>query len=392
MRPGILFLLIITSCLLLANIYYAQPILPEIAGAAGLPADAGGMIVTSGQIGYICGLLFLAPLGDVLENRKLCAAMTISAGISAFVAASAANPGVLCASMFLMGIFATATQILVVFAITLAGNANRGKILGIIACGLFSGIALSRPIASFITGLASSWRAVFLLSGIALIFAGVVVYLFLPTKKIRISGFRYVAVLRSMLTLLLSSRWLVRRTVVSALTFFGFTMFWSTAPMYLIEKLQYSRNQITVFTLAGLVTPPCMLMVGRLLDKGYGRVIIRASLLLIFAAWSISYLQPSAIIVFCLAALCLDPSSSAVTVSIQQSVLSDSPLEIRGRLNSLNISLNFCGGAAGAAIGPWLLSLFNWTTVALFGAAIMLFLLILGFNTGNNIRKSNQGA
>lgn len=383
MRLGILFLLILSSCMLLANIYYAQPILIEIAEAVGLTRDAAGMIVTAGQIGYIAGLLFIAPLGDLLENRKLCAAMTVAAGISAFFASSATSPGLLCMSMLLLGVFATATQIMVVFAISLAGSANRGKILGIIACGLFSGIALSRPLASFISEIAS-WRAVFLLSGISLIFTGVALYIFLPASKIKDSSFRYIAVLQSMMTLLFRSRWLIQRTVISTMTFFGFTMFWSTAPMYLFEKLQYSQSQITAFTLAGLITPPCMLVVGRLLDQGLGRVIMLASLFLIFAAWTVICLQPAWLIAFCMAAILLDPASSGVTVSIQQSVLSDSPPEMRGRLNSINISLNFCGGAAGAAIGPWLLNTFNWSTVAIFGAALTLFLFIFGFS----IRKT----
>lgn len=154
---GTLGLMIAAACLLLANLYYAQPILPEIAAAICLPRDASGAIVTASQLGYIAGLLFLAPLGDILENRKLCAAMAAGAGCAALAAAFAQAAPLYLGLAFLMGVFASATQVLVVFAVTLEGAGRSGKILGIMACGLFLGIAMSRPLSSFVTELAN-WR------------------------------------------------------------------------------------------------------------------------------------------------------------------------------------------------------------------------------------------
>ncbi|WP_206215147.1 hypothetical protein [Desulfovibrio sp. ZJ200] len=41
--------------------------------------------------------------------------------------------------------------------------------------------------------------------------------------------------------------------------------------------------------------------------------------------------------------------------------------------------MNFCGGAAGAALGPWLFSHFGWLAVALTGAMLMLALFVLNW-------------
>ena len=66
--------------LLVANIYYAQPLISEIAQSLGLATGAAGLIVTMSQIGYGVGLLLVVPLGDLVENRRL---ILISAALSA---------------------------------------------------------------------------------------------------------------------------------------------------------------------------------------------------------------------------------------------------------------------------------------------------------------------
>ena len=370
-----MFLMIAASSLLLANLYYSQPVLAVIANSLRIATDAAGSIVMAAQLGYIAGLLFLAPLGDVLENRKLCTLMTLGASLSALASSLAANTSVFLIAVFLTGLFATATQILVVFAVTLGGVERSGKILGIMACGLFLGIAASRPFSSFITGI-MGWRAVYLISGAALFACSAALFYKLPAIKPLARQFNYVEVLLSLIRLIRHPG-LIRNTAISSGTFFSFIMFWSCLPMYLSRNLGYSQNQVTIFTLAGLITPPCMLLVGKLLDRGLRKLLMLIGLLLIIIGWLIAVMLPNSIFILVFAALLLDPCSSAVTVSIQQKILSNSPLSIRGRLNSLNISMNFLGGAAGGALGPWILGNFGLAPVVMAGTGLIFILLCL---------------
>ncbi|WP_165078692.1 MULTISPECIES: MFS transporter [unclassified Desulfovibrio] len=367
--PGTLLLMIAAACLLLANLYYPQPILGEVAQALRLPEAASGAVITAGQLGYIAGLLLVAPLGDMWENRRLCAAMTAGAGLCALAAAGTGSAPLFLLLMVLMGVFATATQVLVVFATALAGPARSGKTLGIMACGLFLGIALSRPVASLVTGLAG-WRAVYLGSGVALLATGLCLWRFLPGRAPAQGALRWRALMASLWPLLRFPL-LLRRTLLSSGAFFSFSMFWSTVPLYLGGQLHMAQARITAFALAGLVTPPCMLMVGKLLDKGLGRHVILAALGSALTGWALVAGGPAWLGVFVASALLLDPSSSAVTVSIQQKILSGAPGAVRGRLNSLNISMNFLGGAAGAALGPFLLTRCGLAAVALAGALLL---------------------
>lgn len=268
--------------------------------------------------------------------------------------------------------FATATQVLVVFATALAGPKRSGKILGIMACGLFLGIALSRPVASLVSAVVG-WRALYLGSGLALLGIGLCLCLALPERPGVQPPPGYGAVMRSMAPLLRFPG-LLRESAVSCGAFFSFSMFWSAVPLFLAGRPQGAQVSITFFTLAGLVTPPCMLLVGRLLDRGHGRKILLTALGCGMLAWLMPLPGAAWPGVFMGAALLLDPSSSAVAVTIQQKILTDAPGPARGRLNSLNISLNFLGGAAGAALGPFVRAHCGLASVLLSGALLLAFL------------------
>jgi predicted MFS family arabinose efflux permease len=68
---GMVRLLAVAAGLIVANLYYAQTLVGPISAATGLSTEAAGLIVTLTQVGYAVGLLFIVPLGDLLENRRL---------------------------------------------------------------------------------------------------------------------------------------------------------------------------------------------------------------------------------------------------------------------------------------------------------------------------------
>ena len=56
-----------------ANLYYAQPLLHTLADAFGVSEGTAGLLVTITQVGYVLGLAFLVPIGDLRERRSLTA-------------------------------------------------------------------------------------------------------------------------------------------------------------------------------------------------------------------------------------------------------------------------------------------------------------------------------
>src|SRR4030081_3142826 len=58
-----------------ANLYYNQPMLPEIGRSFGVDADVIAVLPMLTQIGYALGLFLFVPLGDVVDRNRLVAAL-----------------------------------------------------------------------------------------------------------------------------------------------------------------------------------------------------------------------------------------------------------------------------------------------------------------------------
>src|SRR5437667_10830105 len=67
----LIWLLTIAAGMAVANLYYGQPLLADIAHSFALSASQAGFLVTLTQLGYGLGLLLIVPLGDSRERRSL---------------------------------------------------------------------------------------------------------------------------------------------------------------------------------------------------------------------------------------------------------------------------------------------------------------------------------
>ncbi|WP_211166141.1 MFS transporter [Azoarcus sp. TTM-91] len=150
---------------IVANLYYSQPLIKLIAADTQMPLSAAGVLVTLSQIGYGLGLLLLVPLGDLVQARKLVAALMGLATVALVNAALADNATVFLASAFAIGLGSVAAQVLVPFAAQLAAPAQRGKAVGQVMSGLLFGILLARPLASLLST-TGHWQTVFWLSAV----------------------------------------------------------------------------------------------------------------------------------------------------------------------------------------------------------------------------------
>src|SRR5258708_38301400 len=207
--------LLAVSCgLIVANIYYAQPLIGPISAALGLSLHAAGLIVTMTQIGYGAGLLLIVPLGDLTENRRLIC-VTIGVGAFALLGAACSTHAFpfLIAALFI-GLGSVAVQIILPYAAHLAPEAARGLVIGNVATGLMLGIMLARPIASFLTAI-SSWHAVFLFSAAVMMVLAIVLSRALP-RRAPVAQLHYGELLKSMLRLALATRVLRRRALYQA--------------------------------------------------------------------------------------------------------------------------------------------------------------------------------
>ncbi len=101
-----------------ANLYYNQPILAEIAKSFHVSAAEVGWIPTLTQLGYASGLLLFVPLGDRVEQRRLIIIMLLVTAVNLFAAALSPNLNMLILASFAIGATTIVAQLLIPFATT----------------------------------------------------------------------------------------------------------------------------------------------------------------------------------------------------------------------------------------------------------------------------------
>lgn len=369
--PRWLVIFLAAACgLIVANLYYAQPLVGPISSSTGISSDIAGFIVTMTQLGYAAGLLLLVPLSDLLENRKLVVTILTVALLGLLGAGTAANSTIFFAAAILIGLGSAAAQILVPLAAHMAPPEQRGSIVGNVMSGLLLGIMLARPAASLITDLIN-WRAVFLISAIIITLLGLLLRLFLP-KRVPVANEKYSEILKSLFVLFKTKPVLRRRAFYQAALFGSFSLFWTVVPLWLSKNFGLSQREIAGFVgVAGAIAAP---IAGRLADKGLSRKLTGAAFVIAAFAFAFTHVLENgnhmiSLVIFCISAVLLDMSVSGNLVLGQQAVyaLGD---EIRGRVNGIFMAVFFLGGALGSALGGWAYAKGSWSLASIIGLVL----------------------
>ncbi|RCK44481.1 MFS transporter [Thalassospira profundimaris] len=360
---GWLIFFLATACgLIVANLYYSQPLVGPISTELGLSKQAAGLIVTMTQVGYGIGLLLIVPLGDLFENRRLIMTVIALGGLAMLVSGVATSPVMFLASALLVGIGSVAVQILVPLAAHLASDANRGRVVGNVMSGLMVGIMLSRPVASFMTEL-TEWRVVFFASAIIMVVLIVAVRLVLPVRR-PTARTHYFDLLRSMAALMVSSRVLRRRALYQASLFAAFSLFWTTVPLLLAgPDFNMSQGDIALFALAGAAGAIAAPIGGRMADRGWIRPATAIAMASVPCALMLTHLgtmgSSFSLVVLVAGAVILDFGLTCNMVLGQRAIFSLGAA-YRNRINGVYMATFFAAGAVGSAVGGWAYAHGGW--------------------------------
>lgn len=388
LSPRLAALLAIALGVIVANLYYAQPLTAQISHALGLAPEASGLVVTLTQIGYGLGVLFVVPLGDVVESRRLVMTMMFVAiaGLLGLAFSTRLMPYFLAA--FATGLGASTVQIIVPYAAHFAPPDKRGQVVGRLMSGLMIGIMLSRPIASLLTD-AFSWHAVFVLSAVLMTLLALVLYAVLPPRVPVNRNLRYSRLLLSMGHLFRNTPVVRRRGFYQACLFGAFCLFWTASPLLLAgPDFHLSQSGIALFALVGVAGAISAPFAGRAADLGLSRGATTVAMLASSTSFLLSHFlpagSPGSLAALVVSAILLDAGITANLVLGQRAIFSLEP-QYHGRLNGVYIAMIFVGGACGSSLGAWAYAHGGWALTSWVGFA-MPALAFLVFQNGQERR------
>ncbi|PAK14031.1 MFS transporter [Burkholderia ubonensis] len=353
-----------------ANVYYAQPLLDSIARDFAIPHAEVGGVITATQLGCALALLFVVPLGDLLNRKRLLAvqlALLTAACIG--VAASSSRVGLL-AGMAGVGLLGTAmTQGLIACAAALAGDDERGRVVGAAQGGVVIGLLIARSVAGAVTDLAG-WRAVYLASAAIAIVMGVVLSRLLPDARAPRERIGYAALLASMGFLLRRDRVLQVRGMLALLMFAAFSIFWSALVLPLSAPPHaMSHTAIGAFGLVGALGAAAAARAGRLADRGLGQATTGAALVLLVASWLPLAFTTSSIPLLIVGIVLLDIGGQAIHVVNQSMILGARP-DAHARLVGCYMLFYSVGSGLGAIASTLVYARAGWAGVCVLGAAV----------------------
>lgn len=346
-----LLLLTLAAGLAIGNLYWAQPLLAEIATYFAYDPSEGGLLITATQIGYALGILLIVPLGDFLQRQKLIPLMLGLTVATLILSGAAPSFTFLALTLALMGVVTVTGQLIIPLVGDLAPPDQRGRMLGTVASGITSGILLSRFLSGLIAGILG-WRSIYFLAAtlnLALLF---LLARRLP-KTLTPKPEAYLLMLSSVFSTALKVPKLYWITLLSGLAFFVFNLFWVSLTFLLSgAPFNYSTFQIGLVSLAGFSGALAAQRVGRLADQGRSVPALRAFIFLMALAMLLYFYAKASLILVLLTSMLVSIASQGLTILTQTTLFSLVP-KARSRLNTVYVVNLFIFGALGSATASY---------------------------------------
>ena len=375
------WLFAIASGLSVANVYYAQPLLDALARDFGISHAAVGGVITATQLGCALALLFLVPLGDRVDRRRLMAMQMLALTFALVAVGMAQSTLALLAGMLAVGLLGTAmTQGLIAYAASAAAPHEQGRVVGTAQGGVFIGLLLARVFAGGVSDLAG-WRGVYFCAALLMLGIAIPLWRRLPTLPPASRTLSYPRLLASMLTLLRQEKVLQVRGMLALLMFAAFNIFWSALVLPLsAPPYNFSHTLIGAFGLAGVVGALAAARAGQWADRGYARRTSGLALLMLLLAWWPLSLMQVLLWALVMGIVLLDLGGQALHVTNQSLIFRTRP-DAHSRLVGLYMMFYAVGSGLGAISTTVTYARFGWQGVCLLGASVSLLALVFWWVT-----------
>lgn len=357
------------------NLYWAQPLLGDIAAELGVMPGTAGLLVTLTQIGYALGVFFVVPLGDTMNRKRLIPAIMVCCSLSLAGCILAPNFALLLTTLAFVGFTNVAGQMLLPLAGDLATDEQRGRVIGTVASGLLTGILLSRTVSGIVAD-AFGWRMIYGLASAAILVLAVVMWRAIPVLKPR-KRIPYGRLLCSVVQVTLRHRRGKVIPLFGASLMCVFTAFWTGLTLLLAAPpFSLPASHIGLVSLLGVLGVIGAQFTGKVFDRGWALPAIGIGLVITLAAITIAGFGSSSIVAIFIAIALLSVGTQSVLVLLQTMMVSINPAA-RSRLNTAYVVSNFIGGAIGSTLAAVLWHVGQWPAIMTCSALVVVLSLIL---------------
>jgi len=388
LTPLTLWIMTAATGLIVANLYYNQPLLEDMAHTFNVSRATVGRVSMLTQLGYAAGMFFLAPLADMIRRKRMMIILFVFIVASLLLAALAPNVHVLVFASFLVGASSMIPQLLVPMAAHLANPSERGKKIGVVMSGLLIGILLSRTFSGFI-GEYFGWRSVFYTAAGLMVVIWLLIWLFLPEVEPDYNG-TYRQLMSSLIQLVKHEPKLRLAALRGALCFACFSAFWTTIVFLLKQNFNMGSAVAGEFGLVGAFGALAAGMMGRLSDKMDAYKLSFFTISLIIVSFIVFFFSAHSIAGLIIGVIILDMGVQATHIS-NQSIIFALDAGARNRINTIYMVTYFIGGSAGTFFSTVLWKNYQWNGVCAVGGALSVLTLIVHFanhKKGRGVQKA----
>ena len=365
---GLVAVMAVATGAVVANLYYAQPVLHDVGRDFHSGAGTTALVITSAQIGYAAGLLLIVPLGDLFRRRKLVVQIFLVAVVALIGCALAPNLLIFGLASLAVGCASVAGQVMIPFAADLAPPERRGRVVARIMTGLLLGILMARTVSGLVAQWAG-WRAIYWVSAALMVFFAVILWRALPDEGPRPRR-SYGHLVGSSLRLLVDEPVLRRRAWHGACAFACFSVLWTTLAFLLSgSPYHYSNAVIGLFGLVGAAGVLAANLAGKLADADRAKASTIVAGVLLVGSFGLLWFGRTSLAALLIGILVLDVGTQGMQITNQTIIYALRP-DARSRINSAYMVCYFIGGAVGSIAAGSVYATGGWSAVCVLGAGL----------------------
>lgn len=365
---SILWTLAIVAGISVANLYYNQPLLNMIRHELGVSEFKTNLMAMVTQIGYAFGLLFIVPLGDLYQRKKIIITNFIILIFSLLTIALAHDINLILLASFFTGVCSMIPQIFIPIASQFSRPENKGRNVGIVISGLLTGILASRVVSGFI-GELFGWREMYYIAAGMMLVCAIIVVKVLPDIQPNFKG-KYSELMKSLITLLKEFPQLGIYSLRAALNFGSFLAMWSCLAFKMGQAPFFANsNVIGLLGLCGVAGALTASFVGKYVKQVGVRRFNFIGCSLILLAWIFLFVGENAYIGIIAGIIIIDIGMQCIQLSNQTSIFYLCP-PASNRINTIFMTTYFIGGSMGTFLAGTFWQQYGWHGVIGIGAVL----------------------